>query len=240
MVLFAYGITGMLDYHPFSQTRYYLFLPVLFLFWNICFPPFSREQKKAQWIHASVLVIFILGPDLTTRQFKAFQGIKIVFNDWQKARAQQRQPLHEAMEEIRKIQKPVLIDYVPQYANWYLPGWPIALMPDATQQTALNVQNPIWEKPMPMPYWHLWYSSWGSGGWTCMGYCDYFVSQMDPVKKEYLLTSKRAGITRRMCFYKEWQTSQWNNAPFETVLPESFANEGQKTQTLLLAKDCEG
>lgn len=240
LVLFAYGLTGLLDYHPFSQSRYYLFLPVLFLFWPIAFIPFTATQKRPQMIFGMSLLAFILGPDLTTRQFEAFQGTRVVWSDYEHAQAGALQPLHEALDEIRKIKKPVLIDYVPQYANWYLPGWPLALMPDATQKNPLNAKNPVWDQPLQMPSWHLWYPSWGAGGWTCMDQCDYFVSEMDPIKKEYILTSKRAGISKRMCVVREWRTSQWNNSPFEMVLQDSLNPEGLKSQTLALAKQCDG
>ncbi|MGE3973234.1 MAG: hypothetical protein AB7F59_01765 [Bdellovibrionales bacterium] len=238
LMISAYLLTGALDAHPFSQARYYLYLPTFFLFWNIVFQPFMVTQKKFQWAHGLVILIFILGPDLTTRQFSAFQGLKVVWNDFQKARSQEKQPLHLALEEIRTEQKPVLIDYVPQFVNWYLPGWPQALLPDATQRTELNHSNPIWQKPPVMPYWHLWYSSWESGGWVCMPHCDYVADEWNEERTQYKLTSQRLGESQKMCVVREWSTNPWNNAPFELMLPESFTPRGRADGRLTLAKVC--
>ncbi len=238
LILFAYGLSGMLDFHPFSQARYYIFLPTLFLFWSIAFQPFSQLKKSWIWLHGAILLVFILGPDLTTRQYSAFQGVKIVWSDWEHSRAMVRQPLHEAIEEIGKSKKPVLIDYVPQYVNWYLPLFEVALMPDLTQKTKLNSKNSIWDRELLFPYWHLWYSDWGSGGWVCMGSCDYSASPIDE-KMQYTLTSKRLNVSRRMCVQRQWSTNQWNNAPFELANKESFDPAGRPVGALTLAKVCE-
>jgi len=230
------GASALLDFHPFSQARYYFSIPLLCILWPVALG-FGNLEKSRRSIIMILMCVFIVGPEFTTREHKPFQGLKIAISDFNHEGT--KQPLHSAFDMIRAggtVGDSVLVDYVPHFANWYLPGYKIALLPDISAKTKLNVNNPVWDRPLQMPKWHLWYPTFGTGPWTCMGHCDYFAH--DLVKSKYLLTSQKLERTISMCVVGRWKTSRYNNAPFEMMKAASFNPEGDLTDELVLAKPC--
>ncbi len=229
-----------LDRHPYSQYRYYIATPLLFLLWPMALGLADLPKWARRAIPIAILV-FTLIPELTTRRFTPFQGLRLVYHDWKDERAGVKQPIHEVVAYLTEQAKPgdpTLFDYTPQFANWYLPGLPIPLMPDALYKTALNKDNPVWERPVQLPKWHIWYPErkTESPQDKIRSYNSQIVAEADGV---YLFTSETHGQTQRMCVVRTWETNRFNNAPFELYKDASFTPAGDPQDTLILAKRCE-
>ncbi|HEY8211869.1 MAG TPA: glycosyltransferase, partial [Myxococcaceae bacterium] len=239
---------GALDFHPFSQFRYYLFLPVLAMAWPVALGLGQVESRR--WVAgmaAGAIAVNALIPDVwlanvsTPPPFPPFQGLRLLASDAAHRFAGDRQPLHEAVALIQQRSAPgdpVVFDYVPQFVNWYLPGHPVALMPDWTAKNPLNEHNPIWDKPVAMPRWHVWYTNYVNGTWKCSGRCDYGIGNFDPGRGAYVLHSRRLGQSVPMCIVGAWPTHQWNNAPFIDYSPDALTPSGPRTVVLVVGTPC--
>jgi hypothetical protein len=169
--------------------------------------------------------------------------MRVIFSDIGHQLAGDRQPLREAIALIRQKGSPgdpVIFDYVPQQGTWYLHDHPVALLPDWTAKNPLNEHNPVWDRPVVMPRWHVWYAGYLNGTWKCSWRCDYSMSQLDGRRGTYVLTSRRLGQSVQMCIAGSWPTHQWNNAPFMEYLPESLEPSGPRTVALVVGTPCPG
>ncbi len=236
------------DVHSFTRARYFLALAPLSLLWPVAF---GLEALTAEARRRCLVAVLLatLAPDLGLGRltlgreppFAPFQGLRLVRDDARKQQAGVTQPLHQAVAWLREHaapDDPILFDYAPQYANWYLPGQPVALMPDRVFRRGLNERHPIWSRPLLMPRWHLWYPELGTGVWPCRGACDYGAEAYDPATRRYVLTSNLLAARVPMCPVAAWRTHRWNNAPFKNLEPTAFRPEGEASQTLLLAAPC--
>lgn len=236
------------DMHSFTRPRYFLSLAPLSLLWPVAF---GLETLPATPCRGALLAVLLmaLAPELGLGRvtigretpFSPFQGVQLVRADARLGRAAVRQPVHQAVEWLHDHaapDDPILFDYTPQYANWYLPGRPIALMPDRTFRRGLNVDHPIWRRPLDMPRWHVWYPEVGTGIWECRDHCDFGAEDYDAATHRYVLRSTFLGERVAMCPVRTWRTHRWNNAPFKNLESAALRPEGDASQTLLLATPC--
>lgn len=243
----SWVVVALLDLHPMSTARYYVSLNVMMCLWPLAVG-LGALQKRGRLVAGLSICACVLLPDLV-RGWQvagnplAHQGIRLVVTDVQSQRAGVRQPLHQVVDYLRThaaADAPVLFDAVPQYANWYLPGHPVALMPDASAMTSRNRDNPLWQRPLQMPAWHIWYPTWGSGPWTCTNHCDYVAEYDDPSRLDgpYWLSSKRLGTRTRYCPVAGFPTARLNNAPYQYLATASVAPEGLHTDLMVVAQPC--
>lgn len=241
----------LLEGMPFAQSRYFLSTPLL-LSASVFAVGLSDKKPALQKIAAILVIIVALSAELFLGRYARFQnisvpfapfhGVRIALNDAVQSVKKPAQPLKQAFQIISSdadANSAVLIDYVPQYVNWYLPGHRVALMPDQTLKTELNQDNSIWKTTPPMPDWHLWYPDWIPGLWTCHGGCDFKAENYSPDSDRYLLSSKIRAEKIEMCKVKSWRTHQWNNAPMILFTQMSLLPSGPQKVTLLLAKRCD-
>jgi hypothetical protein len=247
-------VLALVERFPSSQPRYYFSLALIGLFWPLAFGMDWANAWDRRWLWRIVLVLCVLpemlvwlqstrgvGLDSEKHWFYPLQGLRVVADDARKWAAGEQQPLHQAMAHIREHGAPdeaILVDYVPQYVNWYLPGRPIALMPDPTFRAGFNRELEVWNEPPPLPEWHLWYPSYGSGTWLCLDECDFEAMDYQKASGRYVLRSKRLDTSVEMCPVMGWKTHQWNNAPFMNLLPSSRRAGGDSWGLLLLARPC--
>jgi hypothetical protein len=240
-----------LDCVPLSQARYYLSTPLLLCGSLLAIglpdkvPPRLRRAVWASVCAIPLLCEVLLGRyarfDVRTLPFPPLQGVRLALSDVDRQRDGMVQPLREVLSTIRQLGRPgdaVLIDYVPQFVNWYLPGFTPALVPDPTLKTPLNQDQPLWRTPPPMPEWHLWYANWQGGFWTCLNQCDFSATGYRADRSEYTLRSRWRGEEVRMCVVKRLGASPHNNAPFMMFLDQSFGTRGPQAKTLVLARRC--
>jgi len=235
------GIIWCLDWHPFSQERYYYSIALLFVLWPILFGTPSHSFMTSK-VWTLVTCAVAITPELFTHDFLPFRGLQIVLEDLRNERAGTQQPIREAVDYIKihgSYGDPVLVDYVPQYVNWYLPGFQIALMPDPTNKTDLNRNNPIWQHPPSMPMWHLWLPTKGVGPWTCINGCDYSVTSVSGSPDRYTLHSKWLHASTQMCIVKRWTTYRYLNAPFDTLNRAAFRPGETADDEMVLGRRCE-
>lgn len=239
VVILAYTfIAGrLLDLHPFSQSRYYLALPIFFLFWPLAlYWPVGFRPK--QIVIASILTLGILLPEFQG-VIRPWQGLRVIAADWRLKATGETQPLQEALAYLKDARPgAVLIDYVPQFANWYLPERDIALMPDLATRHRLNIDNPIWRKPLLEPVWHVTYLRALRGQWNCTPSCDYVVEDVPSGSARYRLSSARLGKSFEMCIVKRWKVDRWNNAPFAGYDPEAYEASGKQRDELVVSTRC--
>ncbi|MBK9039646.1 MAG: hypothetical protein IPL83_10850 [Bdellovibrionales bacterium] len=227
--------------HPFSQSRYYLPITSLFLFWMIPFG-LPKVSKKAITLILSICLLGLITPELSAR-FKPFQGVQLSFYDFMSLKKED-QPLFKAIQKIKRqsqypLDSSVLLDYVPQFINWYLPGYKVALMPDLATKTKLNSENQIWETIPEMPFWHMSYPGFGRGLWNCGSTCDYQIIEIPEVTDRYILHSQRRDEKIEMCLVDHWPSYQWTNSPFQRLEANAFTPSGANGKTeLVLAKRC--
>jgi hypothetical protein len=237
----------LLDCNSISQPRYYLALSAPAFFWPLALglEGLSARAQRGLWaglfaaLGVAELAIGPLSPPLPAKahirhQHAPLQGLRLALHDTRPL----RQPLSEALDAIRAGAGPVLIDYVPPLANWYLPGRPVALMPDPTFQRPRNRANPLWSRPRSWPAWHLWYPHLGSGLWSCRPDCDFDVAALDLERGEYDLFSRSLGRRERFCVVQTWPTNRWNNAPFMNLRRSAFRPAGRAREPLVLARPC--
>ena len=238
------AVISFFDFHPFSQIRYYTATALIALLWPLYTDVESKYLNRFLIALLSVAAIAELGLGRATSRdlYWPFQGIHLVLSDWQNQQAGTQQPFREAMTFIRENSNPsdpVLIGYVPQYVNWYLPGHPVALMPSVTGLTPLNKSNPIWQTPLTFPVWQVFNLHWGPGAWDCDKACDFGVRDIDLKNQTYILFSKTMQREQKMCIVRSWMTSPHNNAPFELLKEEAFVPQGPETAPTVLAKACD-
>ncbi|HAM34889.1 MAG TPA: hypothetical protein DEB40_04810 [Elusimicrobia bacterium] len=243
------ALTALAESHPQSQPRYYLAFGILGFFWPLALgwgglPVRARQRYWTSVLAAlcfSELVLWAL-PVFINDQTRVhthapLQGLRLVLHDRDEARRGARQPLRQALDMMRQGEGPVLIDYVPQFVNWYLPGREPALMPDPVYRGRANGDNPVWDRPRQRPAWHLWYPKFGSGTWECKPGCDFHVEGDDWAAGRYTLVSREMG-RQEMCVARTWATQQWNNAPFMNLRASAFQPQGQEDGPLVLARPC--
>ncbi len=237
------------DIHSFTRPRYFLSIAVMALLWPVAFGMdglSTRARTGVRW----VIFLVALAPELGLGRiamsgeppFDQFQGVRLVHSDTRDERLGTRQPIHEAIAWLQQNAAPgdpILFDYTPQFANWYLPGRPVALMPDSYFHSGLNIDHEIWTRSIEMPRWHLWYPEFGSGIWKCLDECDFGAEDYDPQTRRYTLRSTVLGIRQPMCPAEIWATHYWNNAPFKNLERSAFRPEGDASGILLLAEPCE-
>lgn len=249
----AIAVLSWLERFPFSQSRYYFALVLIGLLWPVIYGLDWAAAAPRRWLYRALL-LFCLLPELfawllpTTRignpekhWFYPFQGIRVVARDASSGFASREQPLEQAIRMVREQaapDDPVLFDYVPQFANWYLPGHPIALMPDPHFRGGFNADHPIWSRPLVMPEWHIWYPSYGSGVWRCLDQCDYQALHYQEKTGRYQLRSRHLDRSVAMCTIRAWKTHHWNNAPFMNLLPSALRPAGATSGRLVLARPC--
>lgn len=235
---YVFLASRLLDLHPFSQSRYYLSLPIFFLFWPIALD-WPAHRRPSPGVLTGVLLLGIALPELQG-VIAPWHGVRVVAADWQHSLHGDEQPLRQAFATITHTldSGAVLVDYVPQLANWYLPDRPIALMPDAATRTHLNAGNPVWQRQLLEPEWHIAYLTSYNGQWNCSPNCDAHSSGYGPAVTRYTLSSKRLSRDFEMCIVSRWPTDRWNNAPFTEYATESIHPEGPHHDELTLARRC--
>jgi hypothetical protein len=240
----------LLDIHPFSNTRFYLSAIFVGLLWPVYagINGWTHREKRVVALALAAIVLLpelVLGHAVGTRgwmpeRFGPFHGIRLA---WADAGASEEQALPLALAHVRKHgapEDPVLVEYVPQFANWYLPGQRLALVPDASLKTSLNARSRLWAVPPSMPRWHVWYSNRPGGLWKCGASCDFRVTEIDPSGRSYLLASQRLGASQRMCIVASFPTEYWLNAPFRRLSRAAFRPEGTGSDVLSVAVPCDG
>ena len=226
------------DLHPYSESRYYLSLPLFLIFWPLALPwPKGLAKPRKALIYAAFAAALL--PEFLG-VFEPWHGLRVVAADWSLQARGERQPLRQALDAIRAANKgtAVLVDYAPQYVNWYLRGAPVALMPDRSQRSERGARNPLWAAPLVEPGWHLSYPTKFNGPWLCSPDCDYRAEGLTPTSKRYKLVSKALGKSFDMCVSGRWITDAWNNAPFAEYELASLRPEGLRRDELVLAVRC--
>jgi hypothetical protein len=234
VVIYIFAVVKVLDLNPFSQPRYYLAIPIFFLFWPIVTGwPKVFEARKALFI--GLMTFGVVLPDVQGI-IPAWQGVRIVLNDYHLG----EQPLRQAIKEIESAPtEPVLADYVPQFVNWYLRETPVAMMPRSIELTRLNRDNPLFKAKRIEPGWHLFYKK-QDGLWVCYPHCDYHRSFIGETEYDLIVDADatNAAETIRFCIVKTWPTDIWNNAPFTQYNSEAMNPEGFVSDILVLARRC--
>lgn len=239
-------IISVFDFHPFSQIRYYSATALVSLFWPFYTKLEQSQTQRLRPIFASIFVVillteFALGRATSRDLYWPLQGLRLVHNDFKMQQMKTQQPLQEALAYIRSHAQPndpILVDYVPQYVNWYLPGHPVALIPDQKAKTKLNQNRQIWLQTLPFPKWHIWNQRWGSGTWDCLKSCDFSAHEVDLQNATYLLTSGALSRTEKMCIVKSWMTDPLSNSPFKMLTEDAFKPAGAPWGVTLLARPC--
>jgi hypothetical protein len=238
LFLTAVLIIRILDFHPYSQVRYYLPIVGLFLFWPIALGTSGiSASRTARRTYVALVFIAMLLPEFFG-DFAAFQGLRIVKFDSSSAPAQ---PLREAVAEIDRFGVPgdgVLMDYTPQAVNWYLPQMKPALVPDPTILSPLGKKN-RGLPPMAEPKWHIAFPDSRVGFWICDEHCDYTRINDPKNPDRYAIRSTKLGKTMNFCVQKRWRTYQWNNAPFVNYQAAALSPGGPPLEDLVLAKRCD-
>ena len=230
--------------HPQAQPRYYLSAPLLLFLWPIALG-FRAKSSTKRALLGIALLIALLAPEVIERcntpgwrcASPSMHGMRVIWQDLRMQNSGIKQPLHQAVEYIREHGHPgeqVLFDYVPQYANWYLPEFQVAMMPDRSFITARNMTNPLWSRPKQMPKWHIWYPTWRTGPWRCLNQCDYMAKDYSPTLARYVLESKELKTSFAYCVVRTWKTPHWLNAPFVTLSTAQDPASG----VMVLARPC--
>ena len=230
-------IVRILDFHPYSQTRYYLPVVGLFLFWPIAIGgPSFAASKMCRRIYAATFIAIFLCVELGGGT-PPFQGLRIVHFD---ATSETPQPLREVVSKIDgsgTTGSGVLMDYTPQAVNWYLPRFKPALIPDPTTLSHLGRKNANLPA-MVEPEWHVSYPTTQSGFWVCNDHCDFERIGNPATSDRYSIRSKTLGKIVNFCVIGRWKTHQWNNSPFMNYQETALSPAGSPNGDLVLARRC--
>lgn len=242
MVMLVAGVR-VLDFHPVSASRYYVHAVALLVLWPVVL---GLEDMTATWRRAWAVacVVFLGAPDVQIAlRGGGHLGLALVAADARYQAEGAEQPLQQVVRHIREhggAADPVLIDVVPQFVNWYLPGHPLALVPDVADRNVRNADNPMWAAVPPMPRWHAWYPTWGVGFWSCHGACDVTVERAEGVALDgpYTLVGRRRGERVLMCPVIGFETTRLLNAPYEYLFTGNTSPLGHPSDLLVLARPC--
>lgn len=227
-----------------SNYRYFLPVPLVLALWPMLRGDirFGTARESALWM---VSLVALWGPDVVrTQQMGTHAGITLALTDRRLEEEHARQPVHQVLDFLSaraEVKQPVLWDLVPQYVNWYRPGTPVALLPDAAAKTAANAGNALWDRPLRMPTWHVWFPAAGAGTWNCSGHCDYAVKYADPAHPDrpYTLTSGRLGLSVRMCPVMGVPANRVANAPFLLLSTGDFGPGSAPNEVMVVARVCD-
>jgi len=111
-------------------------------------------------------------------------------------------------------------------------------MPDPTQKSAINAANPIWDRPRPLPVWHLSYLDRRDRNWACGAGCDFQIEDLDTAAGTYRLVVRSTGAVAPMCLVRTWRSDRNTNAPFRLLTPAAFRDDSAGGDTLALAHRC--
>jgi hypothetical protein len=232
LVAFALGLFVM-GAHPFSQGRYYIWISVLslYLIGSIKIPKIKTEY---------VALFFILMIEFLPPVERPFQSFRLVYTEFKWDQLGLKQPLRIVLDQIKNVDsqqsQPVLIEYVPQLANWYLKN-PIALMPDKRMQNNLSADNKLYSETAE-PYFHIWYTNYQQN-WACHPQCDFIVEGNDfAVGKSYNLVINSKNKKMKFCIDLALTTNQWNNSPFMNLKTSALIPEGEAKGLMILAHHC--
>lgn len=231
------AIVRVMDFHPFSQTRYYLHLAHWFLWAPLFLLGFSVAIRQKMLV-VSVVLIFLTE---VTKRFPFYQGVKVVVQDSLAQDFYQKQPLMQAINWVRthaESGERVFIDYVPQFINWYLPGFQIGALPDPSSRHPLSTQHPVYDQARVMPRYHIIHSSMAQA-WNCAGKCQYQHINGRLKTDRYTLTFLDSGESRDFCVLKRWPVDHWNNAPFSLLQRKPESVGGMPVGELILAHACQ-
>ena len=228
----------VLDLHPYSQVRYYIPVVGPLLFWPLALggPTFAASARARTTFLLGFVLAFVVA-EFSSQEMPPFQGLRIVAFD--SSSGKKDQPLREAFTIIEKSGSDasgVLMEYVPQAVNWYLPRFRPALIPDPTTLSSLGKKNPSLPA-MVAPEWNLTFQS-RLGFWACDANCDYHRIGDPGSDDRYFVESKTLGKKIAFCVISRWETYQWNNAPFMEYLPSALTPEGDPREKLILARRC--
>lgn len=230
-----------------SQPRYYFALSAPAFFWALALGrPAAGHWKAvgAALVAAELFVGLLPSPEhdpTLKHSHLPLQGARVALFDAARAReGREVAPYREAFALVSAApgEGAVLSDYVPQFVNWYLPGRPVALMPDLSERLPRNAANPVWDREPPFPEWHLWHPRYGGGAWTCRPHCDFREENWDERRGRYDLVSGRLSRREPMCVVKSWMTHHWNGAPFMNLRGGAFRAAGEPHGPLVLARPC--
>jgi hypothetical protein len=230
----------MMDRHTNAQYRYYLPIWSFCMLWPLGIG-WGNLRSKSRTVLITIMFLLIILPEFTTRRYHPYHGLELVIDDMKKEYRGTQQPIHEVINHIRENGKPedaVLFDSVPMMANWYLPEFKVALMPDETERHLLNQNNPIWDVPLGMPDWHVWYPDWGSGVAAIL-ISDFQAMDLDMEAGRYKLFSRKLSQTIDMCVEKYWLSDLFNNNALFLYEDRALRPTFSERDVLVVAKRCD-
>jgi hypothetical protein len=191
---------------------------------------------KAEYL----VLIFLILTEFLPPVAKPFQAYRLIFSEYRWEQLGEKQPLTKAIEAIKNIDpqglQPVLIEYVPQLANWYLKN-PIAMMPDPFAKSVLSSGNPLFGITTE-PHFHIWYTDYQQN-WACHPNCDFRIEGGDfGVGKSYDLHIPSKAKKLKFCIDLAIATNQWNNSPFMNLKSSALMPEGENKGQMILAHRC--
>ena len=234
MGAYIFASVKLLEANPFNQPRYYYSVPILFLFWPFVTGWLEPLKKARRW----AIPLFAVSVVMSDAQgiIPYFQGIRVVAADYKMNLKEE--PLRAAFAQVPSGES-ILVDYVPQFANWYLRTSPVALMPRPIGMTKLNETNEWFSHKRIEPQWHVYYEN-QDGLWPCFPNCDYRRKMLSADSYELLIDADKVNPAElvRFCIQERWAVDKWNNAPFSGYNPAAIKPEGDHNETLVLARKC--
>jgi hypothetical protein len=247
-VLLVLALTPVVLVQPLALTtvssyRYFLFLPLVFALWPVALGPLVQDHHR-RWLWAGV-ILTLLGPDLHRGlKMGTHAGVALALQDARQEALGTRQPLHQVVDFLRqraRPDEPILWDMVPQYVNWYLPGQPVALLPDLAARVKSTQDSPWWKAVPRQAVWHVWFPKAGAGTWDCSGHCDVRAVDANPDQPQtpYTLESGRLGTRVRMCPVMGVPASRIANAPFLLLATGALQPAGAADEMLVVSHACD-
>jgi hypothetical protein len=230
------AVVSILDAtYPFSQVRYYTFLSTFVV--GACVVALPAEAPRRSALCGVLGSMFLLGEIDLDRA--PFHGVRVAVHDV--GREPRLEPLHRALEIIASapLTEPVAIDYVPQFANWYLPGRPIALVPEPGDRTRLNSGLAIWGAKRVLPIWDVHYlGPDGPGTWHCRASkrCTFTRIPLDDGR--YVIELTDGTRSTPMCVIASWPADPMNNSIFTVMDASAFSLAGAPSRTLVVGRQC--